>query len=907
MIPGRRAALWAFFASGAAGVMHEVVWSRQLVRLVGAEAYAQAIALAVFMAGLATGALLARRRADSGRPLAAYVGLELAIAGYALAIPLLLAAAGAGYLALARAFFDHGGARLAIRFALTILIVAPPSILMGATLPLLAGALARQTPGGVRPLVSALYAANCAGAVLGTALAGFVALPLLGIWGALATAALANLIAAALVTPQALREPKPHRTPSPSVPSPSPGSSASVPPSSLWSHGLVLAALFVSGLCAMGYEVVFVRVVGLVMGSSSHAFTVMLIGFIGGIALGSALLGRLRVGSSAAALGLTQLGIVIAFLAATPLLARLPYLVDLLRVRLQVVPAGFELHIAASALLCLAVLLAPTALLGFAFPLVADLQARRGPGTGARVGVAYAVGTAGNVAGVFLATLVLLPRLGLEHALAALWSLQLAIGLLLLLPRRRPRPPAEPLEPVAASPSASPPPSPTLSPFTRRQLLRPLVIAAALTAAGLYQLRGTGWSRTLTLVPDHLLLREGPPPGATAEERAHHPTASFAAWKRRFLLPLQRERFGRIVLAEDAHNTAVAFGPDRRRGGSIYLAVNNKTDASTRDDLDTQLLLGHAPYLLAPHARTALVIGHGVGITAGAVLRHQPERVDLVEISPAVLQLDPLFANENDYVLTDPRVRVHVEDGQSFLRATPHRYDLIVSEPSNPWIAGIGDLFTVDFFEAARARLNPGGVFTFWFHTYAQTDHTTQMLLRSLGQVFPHAELWSDAQVGNIIAVASTAPLPIDFARLEQRFADPAVSRDLQRIQVPSLAALLTLHRRSQRFPWPAVGPGPLNTLAREHLRYWAPRALFAGWSSFFIERHDPLLHDAPPPGTPATASLFERYVAYRAAKGDPLRAIEYETIAEWVEHRSGYGPGLAARLRARAETAPGR
>jgi spermidine synthase len=308
---------------------------------------------------------------------------------------------------------------------------------------------------------------------------------------------------------------------------------------------------------------------------------------------------------------------------------------------------------------------------------------------------------------------------------------------------------------------------------------------------------------------------------------------------------------------------------------------------------------------LAPRARTALVIGHGVGITAGAILRHQPERLDLVEISPAVLRLDPLFANDNDYVLTDPRVHVHVDDGQSFLRTTPTRYDVIVSEPSNPWIAGIGDLFTVDFFRAARDRLNPGGVFTFWFHTYAQTDDTTRLLLRSLGVVFPHVQLWSDSQVGNVIAVAGAAPLSLDFADAERRFTDPAVARDLERIDVPSLAALLVLHRRSQSYPWPALGPGPVNTVAHERLRYAAPRALFSGWNSFFVETQDPLLLDPLPPGTTAQASLFEQYVSWRAGRGDPMRAAEYETVADWIEPRSGYGPALATRLRARAETAP--
>ena len=274
--------------------------------LIGAEAYAQAVALAVFMAGLAAGALLARRRADRGRPLRDYALLELAIAGYALAIPLLLAAAGAGYLALARLLFQHDAARLAIRFALTILIVAPPAILMGATLPLLAGALARQAPGQLRRRVSALYAANCAGAVLGTAVAGFVALPLLGIWGALAIAVLANLAAAALVAPVARREPArappPPSRRAPPIELPSRAGSGVVAsdrrprsPPTRTAGPVALRRPLRSAACApWGTRCCSCGWWGWSMGSSGYAFSVMLIGFIGGIALGSALLGRLR-------------------------------------------------------------------------------------------------------------------------------------------------------------------------------------------------------------------------------------------------------------------------------------------------------------------------------------------------------------------------------------------------------------------------------------------------------------------------------------------------------------------------------------------------------------------------------------------------------------------------------------
>jgi len=185
---GQGMVLAAFLLSGVAGVMHEVVWSRQLVQLIGAAAWAQAVVLAVFMGGLAAGAVLFGRRADRGRPVSLYLWLEIAIALYALAIPLLLRGASGGYVALARHFFERDGARLLLRFALAVVVVAPPAILMGGTLP----ALARRLVGDVAEVkgrVGALYALNSLGAVLGTAAAGFFALPRLGTWGALVLSA----------------------------------------------------------------------------------------------------------------------------------------------------------------------------------------------------------------------------------------------------------------------------------------------------------------------------------------------------------------------------------------------------------------------------------------------------------------------------------------------------------------------------------------------------------------------------------------------------------------------------------------------------------------------------------------------------------------------------------------------
>jgi len=858
---GHAPLLAAFFLSGAAGVMHEVVWSRRLVALVGAEAYAQALVLAVFVGGLAVGAALFGRRADRGRPLRTYVALEALIAGYCLLLPLLLHATGAGYLALVGAVFERPGLRLGLRFVLAALTIAPPAILMGGTLPVLVRHLA-SAGASVRRVVGLLYACNSFGAVLGTAVAGFLALPALGTQATLLLACAANLAAGGLLWPAARREPATEIAPA-LVPAPA---------RTGWLSRVMLAALFVSGFTAMGYEVLFVRVVGLSFASTAQSFTVMLICFLTGIALGGGLAGRLRAERPRWLVGLAQLGVAAAFVASTPLLARLPFLVGRLRLAVEGHAAAFPLFQAGKAALALAVLLVPTTCLGAVFPLIAAARAATPGCEGRTVGATYAWNTAGNVLGVLLTALVLLPRLGLEGAFHALWAASLLAGLVLLA--------------VAAE-----------VPWSRRLA----VAAVALAGAALYARVGTRWSETITLVPDHLLASAGPGASADAAATREH-LASFAAWKRRYMLTEARARFPQILLEHDAHNTVVAFGPDRSNHGAISLAVNNKTDASTVSDLETQMLLAHAPLFLAPQARTALVIGHGSGITTGSALRHGLERADIVEISPAVLRVDPLFANDNDEVLSDPRVHVYVDDAGGFMRAVPRSYDVIISEPSNPWIAGVGDLFTVEFFTAARRKLNPGGVFTLWFHTYAQSDETTRLIMRTLGSVFPRVEVFFDRYLENVVAVASAGDRPPNFAAMEERFANAAVRRDLDRIALPNLLALFTHHRATQQGAEALAGPGPVDTLDHERLRYEAPAALFAGTNSYFFEERDPLLR--PPPdaaGRAGSTLLLDRYIAFRNAQGRPLTRADFEAAGKYAAAEGGYSDAMLDALLARA------
>ncbi len=402
-------------------------------------------------------------------------------------------------------------------------------------------------------------------------------------------------------------------------------------------------------------------------------------------------------------------------------------------------------------------------------------------------------------------------------------------------------------------------------------VVRRLVPAAiGLSVGALYFASGTGWIDSINLAPNHLALRSGP---GDSGSKSSHPAASYRAWRDRYVLAYGSDgsegsegfegssRSDAVLqLGEDAHATVLVA----ERNGARTLYLNGKPDASTAvEDLETQLLLAHAPLFLSPKARSILIIGHGSGITLGSALRHPVARVDVAEISSSVRVADALFAEDNHHALADPRVHVYREDGQSFLRTTPRRYDVIVSEPSNPWMVGISDLFTVEFFEVARGQLEPGGVFCLWFHTYHQNDDGVRLVLRTLDAVFPHAIVFSDNDEGNLIVLASETRLRPDYGAMERRFERAEVRDDLARLGMRNLAGFFTHHRFSEDRFRGLLGEGPLNTASRQLLEYAAPRSYFLGEHSFFVERRDPLIHNRPPP----TGLLLDGYLDWRRSR----------------------------------------
>jgi spermidine synthase len=288
------------------------------------------------------------------------------------------------------------------------------------------------------------------------------------------------------------------------------------------------------------------------------------------------------------------------------------------------------------------------------------------------------------------------------------------------------------------------------------------------------------------------------------------------------------------------------------------------------------------------------------------LLRHPLERVDVVEISRGVINADTRFANDNYHALSDPRVHVYRDDGQSFLRAVPRRYDVIVSEPSNPWISGLADLFTREFFETLRDRLEPGGVAVVWFHEYEQSNESVEMVVRTVRSVFPHLMLWRDFDFSDVIIVASSDPLEPDFAAMEDRFDEPAILADFKRLRTKNFAAVLAHQAGSEEALARAVKEGPINTVSRQRLEYQAPRSFFLDERSNLLKRVDPLLDkDARVRDT-----LLDRYLAYRRRVGDP--ATQEELMDTARSTTSNIGPSILKRaevapLRKRPPTRPAR
>lgn len=775
-----------FLLSGATGLIYQVIWLRLLGLVFGHTVYAITTVLATFMAGLALGSFLFARRAGRLRnPVATYGWLEIAIAAACALVPLLLRASAWIYVALHGALDLSYDAFSLLQFALAFLALLVPTTLMGGTLPVLSQALVKQDV-GVGRKVGALYSVNTFGAVVGVVLAGYVLLPALGNHVTIAIAVAGNFVVGVLALVYSrrgagARGPEqarggPGRRRGEERPAPA-GPARPLPAGAR----LTVLALGVSGAVSMVYEICWTRAISLVIGGSTYAFTAMLVAFLVGIAGGSALYswgwGHRR--PSAAAFGMLQVGIGATTGVTMLLFERAPELF-LAALRISEAPSFIQLvHFVVSA----AALLPVTLLIGATFPCAVAVATRGAARIGRDVGEIYAVNTVGAIAGSVATGFALIPAFGVNTSI----KIGIAINLVLAA--------------VLLAPALWPAPHP--GPGGRPWRWGPAAVALA-AALGVFLL--PAW--------DQRVMSSGP---------AVYARQYLDDAERRDLASVLRDQ--EILFYRDGRSGTVSVN---RAGPHLFLRVNGKMDAGTAVDMPTQLMSGHLPVLLHRQPARVLVIGMGSGITAGAVLRHPVERLDIVEIEPAVLEASRFFAEIHGDVLRDPRVRAIVADGRNYLATTSEQYDVIISEPSNPWLGGLASLFSVEFFGLARRHLRPGGLMLQWLQGYNLYREDFRMIVNTYRSVFPEVAIWNTIR-GDYLLVGSTEPLLVDLSLVKERHEQIAGLReDLARLELAGWAAALGYFMLGgpdvARF---AEGAG-LNTDSRLPLEFSAPRALHA-------------------------------------------------------------------------------
>jgi spermidine synthase len=743
---GLAAVAVCLFVSGAASLMLEVVWTRLLRLVFGSTTLAVSTILVAYMLGLGLGGLAGGRVATRVRNgVRAYGSFEVAIALYAALVPSLLALLPMlnGTLLSTLGFWPAA----LCRFAVVLLVLLFPTLLMGATLPILVAAFVRSRA-ALASRVGLLYGLNTLGAVSGVFLSTFVLFPLVGVFATNVSAALLDLIVGVLaivVLAPRLESERPRADlaaaalPRPRVVKGKPAEVIEVAPLARWNPALL--AYGCVGFTALVYEVCWTRALSMVLGSSIYAFATMLAAFLTGIAVGS-LVGRrwfdaLRRPLPAYACGLAALG-VLAF--GTLLLFRalpdvfLDLIVRLGMSRASVITTGVGVS--------MLVMLGPTLVLGALFPLLTRALAAGRLDTSRTVGDVYFVNTMGSAAGAFAAGFFLIPTFGLRLTMAFTMAMDLIAAAGVLLWQRQ---------------------------WAGRG--RAATVAAALAGAAAFLAFPPAWNQAgLT----RGVFRD---PGTQLDVGVEP-------------LPLLGMPSDEILYYRDGINTTVSV---HRNFQETYLRVNGKIDASTGRDMSTQVLLGQLPMLFGPRADRVLVIGLASGVTIGSVALHNPARLDVVELEPAMVEASHYFDDFNNRPLERSNVRVIADDARSYLAYAPEPYDVIISEPSNPSITGAASLFTREFFHSARAALRPGGRLLQWVQLYGLEPADLRGILAALHSEFPYIYGFAHEVSGPDLLLLATATaltradLP-DWTTLSEPVRD-----DLRRINNFSTADLWSL------------------------------------------------------------------------------------------------------------------
>lgn len=733
--------LVCFFLSGASGLILELLWTRMLTLVFGSTTLAVSTVLTAFMGGLGLGSYLAGRVADRLKhPVRAYALAEAAIGVYALLVPVVIGWYPALNQWLWATFGDRYALLSVLRFVAAAGLLILPTTLMGATLPILARYFVSRPfeLGRVSLRLGTLYAVNLFGAVAGVFFAGFVFLPTIGVRATNLLAATFDIgLAVAIVVVDRLVARRPARAKTldelaaeAQLPAATQALAPLVTPSA---RRAVLIGFALSGATAMTLQGLWTRALAVLIGSSIFSFTIILLAFLVGLGGGSAVFGRLaqRTRHPVRWLAGVHLGIAAAVGVSYLFTDRLPYVFAWL---LSSTTMNADAVLVCQFVLACIAVLPTTFLMGAIFPLSVRVAARDFATIGRDVGSAYALNTLGAITGSFLSGFVVLPFLGLQRGIYA--SVVVGLGIAALL--------------FAFAPAL---------PRSRRLIGIATAVGMAALALALPRWNLVAFSQgffRVSIARDYLDRR-------TKDQHWATPA---------------------LVFYEDGVATTVSVD----RWGKVYSMKNNgKVDASNDADMPTQISVGLLPLLLYPklpqeHAPRVALVGFGSGVTAGSITQYPIASLEVIELEPAIYRASRFFDDVNRRPLENPKVTARVGDGRNFLTQRQDLFDVIVSQPSNPWITGVSNLFTREYFQEVKVRLAPGGIFCQWAQLYEMAPWNIKTIYGTLRSEFPYVMVFAAEDLSSdTILIASREPLPIDVAQIARKLTNPTVRAEALR------------------------------------------------------------------------------------------------------------------------------
>ncbi len=532
-----------------------------------------------------------------------------------------------------------------------------------------------------------------------------------------------------------------------------------------------------------GYQIAWNRILSLLLGSSVYAFSLILTAFILGLALGTASFSRLlsRFGDPMRVYGFTQITIGVASLLSIPLFGTIPFVNRWIYANWGL---QFDFIQFTNFLIIFALLFIPTFFMGAQFPLVIKLTTRKLETLGRHVGRIYACNTIGAIVGSFVAGFILIPELGLQTTLISGVFLSVLLGTAILMLGSR------------------------LNLSVKIYALPLFLIFCVLAAKSIGP-----WDKSVIS------------------------SGSFMPYRIADLKEAELKKNKILFFKEGMHTTSVS--------GNIFLRVNGKTDASLALDMRTQLLSGYIPMLLHPDPKSVLVVGQGSGITLGAVEQFPVNEIMLIEISPAVIEGSRFFDPFNHHALDDDRVTLNLEDGRNHIALSDRTYDVIISEPSNPWISGVGALFTVNFFKLLKKRLNPGGVACIWVHTNMSPD-SFKSIIRSFSEEFPFVSMWESIAGDDYLLIGSEEEYGLSYQKTRQYLSNETVGRDLGRISINNVPDLLSLMVMSRENLLKFSASAPLHTDDNSLLEFNAPEYVYKDERAVLVRQLTPFIELEP-------------------------------------------------------------